>query len=74
MNEILLVRSAPLLQFEENLVSITKQFPRSRIHILEHHKSIPELKKRKDKFPDSFKIIEEKVYGISKIFFLTNLD
>lgn len=50
MNEILLVRSAPLLQFEENLVSITKQFPRSRIHILEHHKSIPELKKRKDKF------------------------
>ena len=26
-------------------------------------------KKRKDKFPDSFKIIEEKVYGISKIIF-----
>ena len=30
---------------------------------------IHRYKKRKDKFPDSFKIIEEKVYGISKIIF-----
>ena len=30
---------------------------------------IHRYKKKKDKFPDSFKIIEEKVYGISKIIF-----
>ena len=30
---------------------------------------IHRYKKREDKFPDSFKIIEEKVYGISKIIF-----
>ena len=30
---------------------------------------IHRYKKKKDKFPDSFKIIEEKIYGISKIIF-----
>ena len=32
---------------------------------------IHRYKKQKDKFPNSFKIIEEKVYGISKIIFGT---
>ena len=32
---------------------------------------IQRFKKKKDKFPNSFKIIEEKVYGISKIIFGT---
>ena len=32
---------------------------------------IHRYKKKKDKFPNSFKIIEEKVYGISKIIFGT---
>tara|TARA_B100001121_G_scaffold306525_1_gene326184 strand:+ start:1171 stop:1737 length:567 start_codon:yes stop_codon:yes gene_type:complete len=32
---------------------------------------IHRFKKKKDKFPNSFKIIEEKVYGISKIIFGT---
>ena len=45
MNEILLVRSAPLLQLEENLEMIEKTFPDSRIHLLEHANAIAAVKK-----------------------------
>ena len=45
VNEILLVRSAPLLQLEENLEIIRKTFPDSRIHLLEHGNAIAALEK-----------------------------